>query len=113
MSDSEEHYEELQNYYDKLEALMESHREELRPQRLNDYLKIIAPSLNAFDRNFCAYKLSEHLLKGMWRNEKVVIYEMDGDQWCAHYEDFLNLQESPAGFGHTQEEAKRELLASA
>ena len=24
---------------------------------------------------------------------------MDGDQWCATYKDFVNLQESPAGFG--------------
>jgi len=24
---------------------------------------------------------------------------MDGDQWCATLEDFINLQESPAGFG--------------
>lgn len=26
---------------------------------------------------------------------------MDGDQWCATRADFMNLQESPAGFGDT------------
>ncbi len=31
---------------------------------------------------------------------------MDGDQWCAVYPDFINIQESPAGFGYTQEEAR-------
>ena len=40
---------------------------------------------------------------------KKVVYEMDGNQWCAHYEDFINLQESPCGFGDTQEKARQEL----
>lgn len=30
---------------------------------------------------------------------------MDGDQFCAVKPDFVNLQESPAGFGNTKEEA--------
>jgi hypothetical protein len=30
---------------------------------------------------------------------------MDGDQWCATKNDFVNLQESPAGFGPTIREA--------
>lgn len=30
---------------------------------------------------------------------------MDGNQWCAVRPDFTNLQESPAGFGDTKEEA--------
>jgi hypothetical protein len=29
----------------------------------------------------------------------------DGDQWCCVWGDFKNLQESPAGFGETQDEA--------
>jgi hypothetical protein len=33
----------------------------------------------------------------------------DGDQWCAVYSGFVNLQESPAGFGNTPEEARRAL----
>ncbi len=34
---------------------------------------------------------------------------MDGDQYCAVMPDFINLQESPAGFGSTVEEARDEL----
>lgn len=30
---------------------------------------------------------------------------MDGDAWCAVHPDFVNLQESPAGFGATRDEA--------
>ncbi|EJC5001888.1 hypothetical protein [Escherichia coli] len=28
--------------------------------------------------------------------------EIDGNQWCAHRTDFVNLQESPAGFGESK-----------
>ena len=34
----------------------------------------------------------------------------DGDKWSARYEDFENLQESPAGFGETRGEAIKELI---
>lgn len=33
----------------------------------------------------------------------------DGDQWCAVFDSFVNLQESPAAFGATTEEALRNL----
>ena len=33
----------------------------------------------------------------------------DGDKWCAVYEDFVNLQESPAGFSKTREGALYQL----
>jgi hypothetical protein len=33
----------------------------------------------------------------------------DGDQWCAVFDDFVNLQESKAGFGETCLEALAEL----
>jgi len=33
----------------------------------------------------------------------------DGDALCAHFDDFVNLQESPAGFGHSDAEAIAEL----
>ena len=39
-----------------------------------------------------------------------VILKMDGNQWCATYDDFINLQESPAGFGDTQDEAILNLI---
>lgn len=35
---------------------------------------------------------------------------LDGNSWCATYEDFINLQESPAGFGNTPEDATEALL---
>ena len=37
---------------------------------------------------------------------------MDGDSWCAVHPDFKNLQESPAGFGATRDEAVTELTRS-
>ena len=33
----------------------------------------------------------------------------DGNMWCAVMPDFVNLQESPAGFGTTPEEARADL----
>jgi len=38
-----------------------------------------------------------------------VLLKMDGDQWCATEKDFINLQESDAGFGDTMETAIAEL----
>jgi hypothetical protein len=35
----------------------------------------------------------------------------DGDAWCAVGPDFTNLQESPAGFGPTPEDARKALRA--
>jgi hypothetical protein len=35
---------------------------------------------------------------------------LDGDAWCAVHPDFVNLQESPAGFGASPEEARAALL---
>lgn len=37
---------------------------------------------------------------------------MDGDQWCAVFTNFINLQESEAGFGHTEEAAVTQLIES-
>lgn len=38
-----------------------------------------------------------------------VVLRMDGDQWCATREDFVDLQQSPAGFGATCLEAMADL----
>jgi hypothetical protein len=38
-----------------------------------------------------------------------VIIKRDGAAWCAHRHDFVNLQESPAGFGDTALEAMADL----
>jgi len=35
--------------------------------------------------------------------------QLDGDSWCATAEGFVNLQESPVGFGDTPQEAVEEL----
>ena len=37
-------------------------------------------------------------------------YKKDWNKICATYEDFVNLQESPAGFGDTKEEAMVDLM---
>jgi len=36
-------------------------------------------------------------------------YEKDGNMWCATRPDFINLQESAAGFGATKLEANKDL----
>jgi hypothetical protein len=46
-------------------------------------------------------------------SQRTVRYFMDGNKWCAVYEDFQDLVISPAGFGDTQEEARAELEAVA
>lgn len=38
-----------------------------------------------------------------------VRYFQDGKLWCATFNDFINLQESPAGFGKTKEQALADL----
>ena len=35
----------------------------------------------------------------------------DGNSWCATHKNFVNLQESPTGFGATKGEAIRELIS--
>ncbi|MEQ8227913.1 MAG: hypothetical protein RIA64_07495 [Rhodospirillales bacterium] len=44
-----------------------------------------------------------------WRGHKLF---MDGNAWCAVPPHFQNLQESPAGFGDTKQEAVDALLAN-
>lgn len=39
-----------------------------------------------------------------------IIYKKDGDKICATFEDFVNLQENPAWFWKTKEEAEKNLL---
>jgi len=41
---------------------------------------------------------------------KSVIIKKDGNMWCAHRDDFLNLQESVAEFGKNESEALHNLL---
>ena len=43
-----------------------------------------------------------------WWNTGVQVF-MDGDMWCAVDEDFVNIQESPCGFGITPNDAVKEL----
>jgi len=46
------------------------------------------------------FEIPFHIIGGY-----AVQYVRDGNQWCANFDDFVNLQESPAGFGDTKEEA--------
>lgn len=45
-------------------------------------------------------------------NFKKIVFIPDGDQIMACYEDFVNIQESPCGFGKTEEEAQRDLISN-
>ena len=47
-----------------------------------------------------------------WWNTGVQVYK-DGDQWCAVKADFINLQESYAGFGDSPQTAFNELEKAA
>jgi len=62
-----------------------------------DYLTI-KPTGNG-DRFFSAEPEKPHVKK-------------DGSAWCAHWSDFINLQESEAAFGDTPEEAISKLVQS-
>ena len=42
---------------------------------------------------------------------EAICFFKDGDQWCAVFGDFVNLQESKAGFGDTFEDALNELMS--
>lgn len=61
------------------------------------------------DANVCARLIVREMqnwLKRMCKEvnecaEISIILKRDGDSWCAHWSDFKNLQESPAGFGDT------------
>ena len=39
-----------------------------------------------------------------------ILVALDGNSWCATKKGFVNLQESPAGFGNTPNEAVTDLL---
>jgi len=43
-------------------------------------------------------------------SNKSVIIKRDGNMWCAHRDDFTNLQESTAEFGRTEKEALDNLV---
>lgn len=43
-----------------------------------------------------------------WWNTNINV-KLDGDMWCAFKDDFINLQESDAGFGKTPREAVESL----
>ena len=43
-------------------------------------------------------------------DEIVIVFKMDGDQWCCHFFNFTNPQEDIAGFGGTKKEALEDLL---
>lgn len=42
-------------------------------------------------------------------DDEDVQYFMDGDMWCAVLPDFIDLHDSPAGFGPTKEDALADL----
>jgi hypothetical protein len=44
-------------------------------------------------------------MKGICKMNLTIIIERDGTMWVARWSDFINLQESPAGFGDNPWEA--------
>jgi hypothetical protein len=58
----------------------------------------------------CSYSIGISGMKSqpIWWKEDVIM-KLDGNKWCAHREDFTNLQECNAGFGDTPQEAYEEL----
>lgn len=44
-----------------------------------------------------------------WWNTDIKVF-LDGTAWCANNDDFVNLQESDAGFGDTPDEAVKDLI---
>lgn len=47
-----------------------------------------------------------------WWNTNILV-KKDGNAWCAHYDDFINLQESVAAYGDTPQEAVNNLKIAA
>lgn len=56
------------------------------------------------------YELVQDKQSGVPHN--ALCYFKDGDKICCVFGDFINLQESPAGFGDTNEEALTDLSAN-
>lgn len=48
--------------------------------------------------------------KPAWWNTNINVF-MDGNAWCATMGSFINLQESPAGFGNSPDSAVKSLLS--
>jgi len=46
----------------------------------------------------------------MMDSEMIIRVFVDGNKWCAVFMDFINLQESPAGFGNSVAEAVGDLM---
>lgn len=45
--------------------------ENVDPEQVNELMKTLTPSLSSFERNFCAYKLTERLNKGDLRHNRL------------------------------------------
>lgn len=74
---------------------------------------------NIWSPDFAMYNSMESLMKMIqWIQgepdceEMKIFYKMDGDMRCAHFEDFVNIQQSVAWFWETKEKAKRNLFVN-
>ena len=59
-------------------------------------------------RHACSFNYNLNQCQGIEYYVPVKVY-LDGDKWCAVHLDFVNLQESDAGFGPTIEAAVADL----
>lgn len=60
-----------------------------------------APSVTMLGASF----LEMLMFPGLVLDEKAMIVAKDGNAYCAVYKDFVNIQESPSGFGKTPDDA--------
>lgn len=42
--------------------------------------------------------------------DNIIVVDMDGTDFCAHFVNFINMQESPCGFGNTPLEAVKNFI---
>lgn len=72
------------------------------------------PSQRFCNGNFCETltKLGPLNSKSLQKQgfDREIIFKLDGNMWFAHGTDFINLQESRAGFGETLDEALEDLF---
>lgn len=57
-------------------------------------------------------RCTQQMLQNMDPIKINILVERDGNAWCAHFDDFKNLQESPAAYGDTTFEAVIKLLCT-
>ena len=87
-------------YFSAVANETEDHKEARIDREQNEFndKEIVRLEKEIEDKKIAVFELRDH-----------VLLSMDGNQWCATEKDFINLQESDAGFGDTMEDAIEDL----